>query len=320
MKTNKILKIDGTVLDKVQLESHLQKSASNYNLVNKSSKETYPIPQLLENFEFIKSVYNLLNSHLKLGISTHPAGEWLLDNFYIVEETVKQIKKELTLKKYVNFLGIANGKYKGFARIYVLAGEIVAYTDNKIDKKDLEEYLKSYQMSKTLSMEEIWNIGLFLQIAIIENIREICEKIYSSQIQKIKAENIVKRLVDNSGTDTELEIYNIKKDIFNDVKYPFIEYISFILKKYGKKGYSYLKALDEVVEMTGTTVQEVIKKEHFDIAVKKVSIGNSITSIKKIQRINFLEIFERINGVEEVLKQMFILKWIVILKIIIEIK
>ena len=55
--------------------------------------------------------------------------------------------------------------------------------------------------------------------------------------------------------------------------------------------------------MTGTTVQEVIKKEHFDIAVKKVSIGNSITSIKKIQRINFLEIFERINGVEEVLKQ-----------------
>ena len=303
MKTNKILKIDGTVLDKVQLESHLQKSASNYNLVNKSSKETYPIPQLLENFEFIKSVYNLLNSHLKLGISTHPAGEWLLDNFYIVEETVKQIKKELTLKKYVNFLGIANGKYKGFARIYVLAGEIVAYTDNKIDKKDLEEYLKSYQMSKTLSMEEIWNIGLFLQIAIIENIREICEKIYSSQIQKIKAENIVKRLVDNSGTDTELEIYNIKKDIFNDVKYPFIEYISFILKKYGKKGYSYLKALDEVVEMTGTTVQEVIKKEHFDIAVKKVSIGNSITSIKKIQRINFLEIFERINGVEEVLKQ-----------------
>ena len=139
MKTNKILKIDGTVLDKVQLESHLQKSASNYNLVNKSSKETYPIPQLLENFEFIKSAYNLLNSHLKLGISTHPAGEWLLDNFYIIEETVKQIQKELTLKKYTNFVGIANGEYAGYARIYVLASEIVAYTENKIEKENLEE-------------------------------------------------------------------------------------------------------------------------------------------------------------------------------------
>ena len=306
MKTNKILKIDGTIVDKKQLENHLQKIASNHNLANKPSKETYPIPQLIENYETIKIVYNLLNEHVKLGITTHPASEWLLDNFYIIEETVKQIQKELTLKKYMNFLGIANGKYKGFARIYVLAAEIVAYTDNKIEKEDLEYYLASYQEKKTLSMEEIWNIGLFLQISIIENIREICEKIYSSQIQKMKAENIVQKLIENPQDKKENHIYhlkNIKKDMLNDVKYPFIEYMSYILKRYGKKGYRYLKILDEIVEMTGTTVQEVIKKEHFDIAVKKVSIGNSITSIKTIQRINFLEIFEKINGVEEILKQ-----------------
>ena len=306
MKTNKILKIDGTILDKKQLENHLQKIASNHNLANKPAKETYPIPQLIENYETIKIVYNLLNEHVKLGITTHPAGEWLLDNFYIIEETVKQIQKELTLKKYMNFLGIANGKYKGFARIYVLAAEIVAYTDNKIQKEDLEDYLASYQEKKTLSMEEIWNIGLFLQIAIIENIREICEKIYSSQIQKMKAENIVRKLIETPQDNKENHIYhlkNVKKDMLHDVKYPFIEYMSYILKRYGKKGYRYLKILDEIVEMTGTTVQEVIKKEHFDIAVKKVSIGNSITSIKTIQRINFLEIFEKINGVEEILKQ-----------------
>ncbi len=305
MKINRILKIDGTLLDKKQLENHLQKIASNHNLASKSSKETYPIPQLLDNYETIKIVYDVLNEHVKLGINTHPAGEWLLDNFYIIEKTVKQIQKELTLKKYINFLGIANGKYKGFARIYVLAAEIVAYTDNKIEKEDLEDYLLSYQTKKTLSMEEIWNIGLFLQIAIIENIREICEKIYSSQIQKVKAENIVRKLLENTDSkeNTLYNIKNVKKDILNDVKYPFIEYMSYILKRYGKKGYSYLKILDEIVEMTGTTVQEVIKKEHFDIAVKKVSIGNSITSIKTIQRINFLEIFEKINGVEEILKQ-----------------
>ena len=31
-------------------------------------------------------------------------------------------------------MGIQNGKYIGFARIYVLATEIVAYTDNKITR------------------------------------------------------------------------------------------------------------------------------------------------------------------------------------------
>lgn len=306
MKINKVLKINGTLLDKAQLENHLQKIASKHNISHQSQKETYPIPQMVENFRVIEEVYNLLNEHLKLGISIHPAGEWLLDNFYIIEETVKQIEKELTLKKYTNFVGIANGSYQEFARIYVLAAEIVAYTDNKIERKDLEDYLASYQTKKTLSMEEIWNIGIFLQIAMIENIREICEKIYSCQMQKLRAENMVERLVENKAkTEQQFKANQkkLEKDVFKNMKYPFIEYMSYILKRYGKKGYSYLKALEEAIEMTGTTVSEVIQKEHFDMAVRKVSIGNSITSIKRIQRINFLEIFEKINGVEGILRQ-----------------
>ena len=303
----KILKINGTQLDKMQLENHLQKVAANHNLVAKSDKNTYPIPHLMESFRVIQEVYSLLSEHLKLGISIHPAGEWLLDNLYVIEECVKQIQNQLTIKKYTNFVGIANGQYKGFARIYVLAAEIVAYTDNNIERKDLEHYLASYQTKKTLNMEEIWNIGLFLEIAIIENIREVCEKIYVAQIEKYKAENIVERLIENKNKQEQKFKINqdkkFQKDVQNDTQYSFVVYMSYILKRYGKKGYSYLKALEETVELTGTTVSEVIKKEHFDIAVRKVSIGNSITSIKRIQRINFLDIFEKINGVEELLKQ-----------------
>lgn len=307
MKTRKILKISGTVIDKNQLENYLQKIAISHNVTNKSQRDTYPVPHMLESFKIIQEVYNLLNEHLKLGIGIHSAGEWLLDNFYIIEQTAKQIQKELTINKYINFVGIEKGQYKGFARIYVLAAEIVAYTDNKIEKTDLEKYLSSYQTKKTLSMEEIWNIGTFLQISIIENIREICEKIYSSQMQKYKAENIVERLVENKPKSEmifkNIEKEKLKKSISKDMRYPFIEYMSYILKRYGKKGNSYLNALEESVELTGTNVSEVIKKEHFDIAVCKVSIANSITSIKRIQRINFLEIFEKVNGVEELLKQ-----------------
>ena len=307
MKKYKILNINGALLDRQQLERHLEKVAASHNLNPKSKKETYPIPRMMENFDVIQEVYYLLNEHLKLGIGIHPAGEWLLDNFYIIEETVKSIKNELTLKKYTNFVGIANGNYEGFARIYVLAAEIVAYTDNKIERDALEAYLLSYQTKKTLSMDEIWNIGIFLQIAIIENIREICERIYSSQMQKYKVENIVERLVENKDkneiTFKNNNTHKLKEIMTQDMKYPFIEYMSYILKRYGKKAYRYLNILEETVEMMGTNISDVIKKEHFDIAVRKVSIGNSITSIKKIQRINFLEIFEKINGVEELLKK-----------------
>ncbi len=306
MKENKILKINGTVLDKKQLENYLEKFASNHNLMSKPEKNTYPIPHMKESFKIIEQVYNLLNEHLKLRIAIHPAGEWLLDNLYIIEQTVRQVEKEMTLRKYLSFSAIANGQYKGFARIYVLASEIVAYTDNIINKDDLSDYLKSYQSKRTLSMEELWNIGIFIQIALIENIREICEKIYSVQMQKLKAENIVERLVENKNKKELIYSLNskIKLDINDkDIKYPFIEYMSYILKRYGKKGFRYLNALEETVEMYGTSISEIIKKEHFDIAVRKVSIGNSITSMKTIQRINFLEVFEKVNGVEEILKQ-----------------
>ena len=304
MKENQKLKITGTMLEKSQLEKHLEKIASSHNTTSKSQKDTYPVPQLIENFKTIEEVYNILNEHLKLGINIHPAGEWLLDNFYIIEETVKQIQKELPLNKYMNFVGISNGEYKGFARIYVLASEIVAYTDNKIEREKLEDYLISYQRKKTLSMDEIWNIGIFLQIAIIENITDICAQIYSSQIQKYRAENIAERLVENKDkSQTKFKNTKIEKDFFQDMRYPFIEYMSYILKRYGKKANAYLNVLEEVVEKLGTTVSDVIKKEHFEIATQKVLMGNSITSIKEIQRINFLDIFEKINGVEEILKK-----------------
>ena len=274
---------------------------------DKSNKYTYPIPRLKENFEFITEVYNLLNEHIKLKLPIHPAGEWILDNFYIIDETVKTVTKELTLKKYTNFLGIANGPYAGFARIYVLASEIVAYTDGKINGKNLEVLLKAYEDKKTLSMDEIWNINTFLRMALIENIREACEKIYSAQLQKYKVENIIERLVENKSKD-ELQFKNIgeyKTKVIEqgEMKYPFIEYMSYRLKQYGKKAYPFLNILEEQVNKMGTEISEVIKKEHFDIAVRKVSVGNCIISIKNINRINMIEIFEKINGVEEILKK-----------------
>lgn len=303
----KILNIKGALLDTQQLEDYLRKIASGHVLQDKSNKYTYPIPRLKENFEFITEVYNLLNEHIKLKLPIHPAGEWILDNFYIIDETVKTVTKELTLKKYTNFLGIANGPYAGFARIYVLASEIVAYTDGKINGKNLEVLLKAYEDKKTLSMDEIWNINTFLRMALIGNIREACEKIYSAQLQKYKVENIIERLVENKSKD-ELQFKNIgeyKTKVIEqgEMKYPFIEYMSYRLKQYGKKAYPFLNILEEQVNKMGTEISEVIKKEHFDIAVRKVSVGNCIISIKNINRINMIEIFEKINGVEEILKK-----------------
>ena len=292
-------------LNKEQLEQYLEKLASDHILQNSSAKETYPIPKVKENFAVIEEVYHLLNEHIKLGIPIHPAGEWLLDNFYIIEETVKTILQEMPLKKYKKFIGIANGVDKGFARIYVLAYEIVSYTDNHIDYHHVKELLTSYQKKKTLSMEEIWNLGIFMQIALIQSIRDICEKIYFSQMQKYRAENIIERLIEKKEElkYKNLSEYKAKVKGYGEMKYPFIEYLSYRLKQQGRKTSVFLMALEEQVNKMGTTIEEVIKKEHFDIALRKVSMANCITSMKELLRMDFLSIFEETNQVEEILNK-----------------
>ena len=301
MKEKRRLNIKGAILDKNQLDSYLEKIASDHILQEKSDKSTYPIPRLKEDFEVIKEVYKLLNEHLETGIPIHPAGEWILDNLYIIEEAIKNICKELTLKKYTNFLGIANGRYEGFARIYVLAGEMVAYTDGKINGENLKQMLMAYQNKKSLSMNEIWNIGLFIQIVLIENIREICEYIYSCQMQKEKVENILSKFFNTKIKPSHATVINSIK--LTPMRNSFIEYMSYRLKKYGRKAFAYLNILEEEVEKTGNDISEIVKKEHFDVAVKKVLVGNAIITLKNISRVNFLEIFESINGVEDILKQ-----------------
>ena len=301
MKEKRRLNIKGAILDKNQLDSYLEKIASDHILQEKSDKDTYPIPRLKEDFEIIKEVYKLLNEHLEIGIPIHPAGEWILDNLYIIEEAIKNICKDLTLKKYTNFLGIANGRYEGFARIYVLAGEMVAYTDGKINGENLKQMLMAYQNKKSLSMNEIWNIGLFIQIVLIENIREICEYIYSCQMQKEKVENILSKFFNTKVKPSHATVINSIK--LTPMRNSFIEYMSYRLKKYGRKAFAYLNILEEEVEKTGNDISEIVKKEHFDVAVKKVLVGNAIITLKNISRVNFLEIFESINGVEDILKQ-----------------
>ena len=305
MNKYKVLDVGGALLNTEQLENYLQKIAADQILKSNSDKNTYPVPRVKENLNFIYDVYNFLNEDLKNKIPIHPAGEWILDNFYIIEKNAKIIIKNLPIKKYTRLIGIANGANKGFARVYVLAKEIVSYTDGKIDGDNLELYLKSYQNKKTLSMEELWSINIFLQIALIEKIRIICEKIYLSQMQKRKVENIIGRLVDFSQ-NTMFRVpktYNLKLQENVESKYPFIEYMSYRLKQYGKNAYSYLEILEEQVNKMGSNIFDCINREHFDIATKKISIGNAIMSINALNRLNFIEIFNRTNGVEEVLNR-----------------
>ncbi len=286
-----ILSVKDNVIDKENLKIYLAKLASDNIVKDKSDINTYPIPRVKDNIEYISLVADLLKQHIKIDVPIHPAGEWILDNFYVIEKAAKVVRKKLSKKEYINLPGLEES---GFSRIYVIANEIISNTDGKIDANDLKEYLESYQTQKKLTMNEIWKVSLFLQIAIIEKIRHICEKIFVSQIQKFKVENIIERTIENKNK-SKIKIPPPGRS------YPFIEHMSYRLKSYGKEGYPYLEVLENQVEKMGMTVSEIIAREHFDIAVKKLSIINAINSLRTISKMNLSVIFRQIDVVEQIL-------------------
>ena len=297
------LNISGALLDEKQLLEHIEKVANNHSIKMFSDDDTYPIYSLNQNYKFIFETYQILNEHIKLGIKIHSAGEWILDNFYIIEEMAKTIRKELTIKKYHKMIGISSGQYSGFARSYLLAEEIVSYTDCKIDSNIIYKCLEAYQKNKLLSIDEIENFGIFLKISIIGKIKNICEKIYSSELQRFKAESIIERVIENKSTNEQKFGNNFKtyNNFEDELKYPFIEYMSYKLKKYGKEASSYQEILEEEVSKLGLSCFDVVQKEHLYIANLKITIGNCFKSLRDVSRINFGELLVGINGTENIL-------------------
>lgn len=73
-KTNKkILSINGVMLANEELEKYALMLSSKHVITYKSSLKTYPINRVKDNYRFICEVYNVVNSHVNMGINIDPS-------------------------------------------------------------------------------------------------------------------------------------------------------------------------------------------------------------------------------------------------------
>jgi cyclic beta-1,2-glucan synthetase len=96
------------------------------------------------------------------------ASEWVLDNYYIIRQALKQIEEGLPPKFYKQLPTLTGGPLKDFPRIYAIARTVLSYQHLLLDPIDLQTILVQFQELVPLTMGELWALPIFLRFGLIE--------------------------------------------------------------------------------------------------------------------------------------------------------
>ena len=106
-----------------------------------------------------------------------PAAEWLLDNFYLIEEQVRLARRHLPKGYNRELPRLEHGPSAGLPRVYDIALEIISHGDGRVDTTSLVRFVTSYQTVTPLKLGELWAIPIMLRLALIENLRRVAARV-----------------------------------------------------------------------------------------------------------------------------------------------
>ena len=305
MRKTRNLQIRGASLTEEVLEDHARTIAREHSVSLKFYTTSWPLVRMNSNYDTILSVCRSLNEDVAQKRTVPPAAEWILDNFYIVEEQVKIIRRDLTKKEYNNLPILSKGPSKGHARILAIAMELVSHTDGQIEIGTLLKYLEAYQSHTVLLEREISIIPIMIKLALIEYICMISEKIMEAKVQWNSADEIFEKWAAEDEGDDRIIGRLLKNNIrsMEEVNPSFIEHLFYRLRRSGRSYSGILKYIDESLEKYNMTTETVAQKEHNVQAVHTVSMGNCIASLRYLSSFEWPEIFENISFLEKILRQ-----------------
>jgi cyclic beta-1,2-glucan glucanotransferase len=109
------------------------------------------LARLADNETILNETCHLLTTAAKANRRIAPAGEWLLDNFYLIEQQIRTAKRHFP-KGYSRVLPrLVKGPSAGLPRVYDLALETISHGDARLDIESLSGFVAAYQTVAVLN-------------------------------------------------------------------------------------------------------------------------------------------------------------------------
>lgn len=285
-----------------RLEQHAESLAAAQRVAVRVGGGRQLSARLRDNGRVLLGAYRTIAAAIREEQFFPPAGEWLVDNFHIAEEQIREIRDDLPPGFYRQLPKLADGPLRGYPRVFGLAWAFVAHTDSRFDPQTLVRFVCAYQRVQPLTIGELWAVAITLRIVLVENLRRAAERIVSSRAARHAADAVADRLLGLGRSAPEPVESTLSQFAINAMPTAFAVQLVQRLRDQDPVVTPALRWLDEHLVARGTTADEIVKDEHRKHGAMNVTVRNVITSMRLMSAIDWSEFFESVSLVDATLR------------------
>jgi hypothetical protein len=263
------------------------------------------LSRLAENESVLTGVHGLMTDAVAADRQITPAGEWLLDNFYLIEEQIRTAKRHLPKPYSRELPRLLNGASAGLPRVYDIALEVISHGDGRVDPESLASFVAAYQTVTPLALGELWALPIMLRLALIENLRRVAARISSDRLGRNQADTWADRLMETAEKDPKNLILAIADMARSNppMESAFVAELTRRLQGHGPSLALPLTWIEQRLSETGWTIQQMVQAENQKQAANQVSMSNSIGSLRYLSALDWRKFVETMSVVERTLRE-----------------
>ena len=262
------------------------------------------LPRLDENEQVLLSAYRVVTEAVQSHRTLQPAGEWLLDNFYLVEEQIRTARRHLPRMYSKQLPRLSSGSAAGYPRVYDIALELISHVDGKVDGDSLESFIAAYQSIVPLKLGELWAVPIMLRLALIENLRRVAARLAADGLDRDLADHWADRMLQTAQSNPH-DLILVTADMARSgppMTSAFVAELQRRLQGHGAALTYPLTWIEQSLAADSSSIEQLLHWEYQQQAADQVSIGNSIGSLRFLEAMDWREFVEAMSVVEQTLR------------------
>jgi cyclic beta-1,2-glucan synthetase len=285
-----------------RFEQHAESLAAAQPVVGGSVRGRPLLPRVQDNGRVLRETYRAVAKAIREERSIVPAAEWLVDNFHIVDEQLREIRDDLPAGFYRELPKLVGGPFAGYPRVYGIAWAFVAHTDSRFDPDLLRRFVHAYQRVQPLTIGELWAVAITLRVVLVENLRRLAESIVRGRAAREDADALADDLLGLSGDQAGPATLTLGMLEEAPLGTAFAVQLVQRLRDQDPAVTPALVWLDRRLAAQGTTSDEIVRVEHQRQAAMNVTVRNVIMSMGLMSALDWTEFFESVSLVDRVLQ------------------